>query len=97
MAIKQILTEIGNGYKIQTIDLERCLYKNINGKYDIEVSGLNDLRRKFITVYVWKRQEGIDPSVYHHTMKIVYTSKRLRNIAELKTELKEIEEHFKGV
>jgi hypothetical protein len=94
MGIEKVLKKVGNGYRIQQIDFENCLYKDL-GKYDIEVSGLNDLKQKHIKVFVWEKNGLTTDSPYQNGMNIVYKSKRLTTIEELKMELKKVESEFK--
>lgn len=57
--INKVLSMLSPDYDIQTIDCERCIYKNY-GHYDIEVSGL-DNQKKNITgyIFIWNRLNGL--------------------------------------
>ncbi|WP_196037126.1 hypothetical protein [Anaerotruncus colihominis] len=54
---QDLLKFLGPEYSIKEIDLELCIYRKINSRYDIEISGTH---RKFhpINVYVWDISNG---------------------------------------
>lgn len=45
--IKDICNQLGSDYSIQVIDLENCIYRKLNDKFDIEISGLDNRRKSF--------------------------------------------------
>ena len=54
---KDLLTFLGPEYSIREIDLEPCIYRKINDKYDIEISGTTR-RNRPLGVYVWDISKG---------------------------------------
>ncbi|WP_418563636.1 hypothetical protein [Phascolarctobacterium faecium] len=58
--LEKLVQELGTPYTITTIDNERVLYCNINQNYEIEVSGLDNMRaHPSIVVYVWQKSPKI--------------------------------------
>jgi len=57
--IKDICNQLGSDYSIQVIDLENCIYRKLNDKFDIEISGLDNRRKSFnCNVYLWSLKPG---------------------------------------
>ncbi len=54
---QELLKFLGPEYSIKTIDLESCLYRKINGHYDIEISG-TARKNHPISVFVWDISNG---------------------------------------
>jgi hypothetical protein len=54
---KELLALLGKDYSLKIIDLEPCIYRQINDRFDIEVSGTLRKRSK-IYVYVWNIEDG---------------------------------------
>lgn len=53
--IKEICLILGSDYSIKPIDGEQSIYSEINGSYDLEVSGLNNNNKNIdATIFVWK-------------------------------------------
>ena len=45
---------LGKEYGIMVIDLERCLYRDFNNGFNVEISGLDRANRKTpLTLYLW--------------------------------------------
>lgn len=45
---------LGPEYRIRTIDLERCIYRDFGNSFDVEVSGTHTAsERKTATIYLW--------------------------------------------
>jgi hypothetical protein len=45
---------LGPDYRIRTIDLERCIYRDFGNGFDVEVSGTHTTsERKTATIYLW--------------------------------------------
>ena len=60
--IKEVLSQLGDKYSIQTIDFENCIYLNLGNGYDIEVSGLDNAKKVFhAKIYVWDARKGDGP------------------------------------
>lgn len=58
--LEKLAQELGAPYTITTIDNERVLYCNINQNYEIEVSGLDNIRKHpSIVVYIWQKSPQI--------------------------------------
>ena len=58
---KELLDFLGPNYTIKTIDREPCIYRKLNSRYDIEVSGSRNGRSK-MRVYVWDISAGEGPA-----------------------------------
>lgn len=57
--IKDIRNQLGSDYSIRVIDLENCIYRKLNDKFDIEISGLDNRRKSFnCNVYLWSLKPG---------------------------------------
>ncbi len=77
--LKDICAELGKKYSIKMIDLEQIIYRKFNDNYDMEISGLNNNRKKFkANIYVW----DID-----HKFLIVETLEGISSLDELKEKL----------
>ena len=51
---------LGPEYRIRTIDLERCIYRDFGNGFDVEISGTHTTsNRKTATVYLWYVPEKI--------------------------------------
>ena len=49
---------LGPDYRIRTIDLERCIYRDFGNGFDVEVSGTHTTsERKTATIYLWYMPE----------------------------------------
>lgn len=57
--LNRLVTELGEGYRVQTIDFEPCIVYRINDCYDIEFSGAWDGRHKNATAYLWQLKQGL--------------------------------------
>ena len=53
---KHMLRELGPAWRIQVIDLEPCVYRDL-GKHDIEVSAVHGLKGSKISIYVWDKAD----------------------------------------
>jgi hypothetical protein len=49
---QELLKFLGSEYSMKEIDLELCIYRKINSRYDIEISGTHRKNHP-ISVYVW--------------------------------------------
>ena len=58
---KELLSFLGNQYTLKIIDGELCIYRKLNDRYDIEVSGTNRKTNKYF-VYVWDISSGSEMS-----------------------------------
>jgi hypothetical protein len=57
--LKEICQSLGEPYIIKIIDIENVIYRNLNGIYDFEISGLNNQRQSFnATIYIWQLTGG---------------------------------------
>jgi len=46
--------KLGSEYRIRTIDLERCIYRDFGNGFDVEISGTHTTsERKTATIYLW--------------------------------------------
>lgn len=43
--IYELKKQLGSKYRILTIDLERCLYRDFSNGFNVEISGLNTKKR----------------------------------------------------
>lgn len=76
--LEKVLAQLGNGYSMKVIDLERVIYYKINENYDLEISGLDNKKRKLeATIYVWQ----IKPSLQIiETIENIHTVSRIADI-----------------
>ena len=52
--IHQLQKQLGAEYRIYTIDLERCLYRDFGNGFNVEISGANSRRKgQKLTLYLW--------------------------------------------
>lgn len=76
MKVKNIM---GEHWEIKTIDLEPCLYREFENGINVEVSGLNNnKKKKEVNVYIWSK-----PNMFGHTVLVynrIRTFELLRNI-----------------
>ncbi len=50
--------KLGPEYRIRTIDLERCIYRDFGNGFDVEISGMHTTsERKTATIYLWYTPE----------------------------------------
>lgn len=89
--MKTALEFIGKPYKVQTIDLEQCLYRNLHNGYDIEVSGINRPQKGYVCnfIQVWDIRNGLDLSA-----KTVEKFYGVKTLPELKILLDQISEKY---
>lgn len=80
---KYLLRELGAKWKLQVIDLELCVYRDL-GNYDIEVSCVNGMKRSKINIYVWQKIDGL--CIVERVMRVP--------IMEAVPILKEIEQRY---
>ncbi len=81
--IMDIRDQLGSEYSIKVIDLENCIYRKLNNKYDIEISGLDNRKHGFhCAVYLW----SISP-----TMSIEATYEDVSSLEQLLEILKSLE------
>ncbi len=53
-AIQELQKALGDKYSIQTIDFEKCLYRDFVNGFNVEISGCNRPRpNKTATIYLW--------------------------------------------
>lgn len=92
--INQTLAYLGDGYGVRRIDLENCVYKDLNNGYDIEISGLDDDAKPFnATIYVWKYDLlGRKKSAF----KIVETTEKVHTLLELRDILWQLEKKYRN-
>lgn len=54
LTIRQLKKQLGDDYRIFTIDFERCLYRDFGNGLNVEISGVNTRRLgKKATLYLW--------------------------------------------
>ncbi|AYO30222.1 hypothetical protein D2962_05960 [Biomaibacter acetigenes] len=57
--LKEICSKLGPDYSIKVIDAEQVIYRKINDNYELEVSGLNNSRKKMkAVIYLWQLKPG---------------------------------------
>ncbi|MBD8046786.1 MULTISPECIES: hypothetical protein [Clostridium] len=84
--IKEILKTLGDPYEIKIIDMENVIYRNLNGTYDFEVSGLDNQKKSFnATIYVWELKDRIH---------IVETISDIKSLDDLKSTLESITKKY---
>lgn len=84
--IKEICQSLGEPYQLKVIDCENVIYRDLNGFYDYEISGLDNQKKSFnATIYVWSLKDGI------HTVETISDIKSLDN---LKSTLEAITEKY---
>lgn len=84
--IKEILKSLGSPYEIKIIDLENVIYRNLNGIYDFEISGLDNSKKSFnATIYVWQLKGSIH---------VVETITDIESLADLKVTLESITDKY---
>lgn len=54
---QELLKFLGSEYSMKEIDLGLCIYRKINSRYDIEISGTHRKNHP-ISVYVWDISNG---------------------------------------
>jgi len=88
---RELLNFLGAEYSIKEIDFEPCLYRKINARYDIEISGT--LRKRHpISVYVWDIIKGEDISAV-----IVEKYHNISDWTSLKALLDELTKKYQGL
>lgn len=71
--ISDLCEQCGVGYSLKTIDLERCIYKDLGNGYDIEISCANKSRQN-AWIYIWHWEDEryrvveIKADVPHHLL-----------------------------
>ena len=78
---KELLTYLGPAYKLQIIDFENCIYRKINDRYDIEISGTYTASHP-IMICVWDISKGFNSS-----SRIIETIQDIRTKEDLKNTL----------
>lgn len=69
---------LGEQYSIKTIDNEDCIYRDIGGDFDIELSGICSRRRNAISIHVWRT---------YPITEIVESVYSIASLVELKSKL----------
>ena len=54
-----LVRELGPEWKLQMIDVEICVCRNLGNGYDIEISGVGSTRNE-VMIYVWDISEGLN-------------------------------------
>ncbi len=84
---KYVLECLGENYLDKVIDYEHCVYRKINNRYDIEISGVNtSKRKKSYSIYVWETSPGL------HVIEEIFD---VKSISSLKRNLYTIVEKYK--
>ena len=53
-SISELCKQLGSGYRILTIDLERCIYRDFGNGFNVEISGVNTKRKNHkASIYLW--------------------------------------------
>jgi len=53
-SIRELKKQLGDKYRICTIDFERCLYRDFGNGFNVEISGVNTRKRSTkATMYLW--------------------------------------------
>lgn len=53
-SIRELKKQLGKDYKICTIDLERCLYRDFGNGFNVEISSVSTRRKSSkATLYLW--------------------------------------------
>lgn len=77
--IKEICADLGQPYKIVTMDLENVIYRNLGNGYDFEVSGLDNGKSSFnAKLYIWDNRNG---------SRIIETISDIDTLPDLKSHL----------
>lgn len=86
----RLLAMLGPDYSVKEIDLEDCIYRKLNSKYDIELSGTARKGRP-ISIYVWdiSNGDGISAQIVEKIHQIKYD-------VELLTVLNSLAEKYQG-
>lgn len=87
--LQLISEELGPQYRIKYIDWEKCIYRDLENGFDIEVSGVyGSLPSKTIHVYLW-RSEGAYIQITSLPCKATAESIReaVQSLCELSEEL----------
>ena len=59
--IHQLKKQLGPEYRICTIDLERCLYRDFGNGFNVEISGVSSRKkRRKATLYLWYGDKAPD-------------------------------------
>ena len=77
--ISELGEQCGVGYTLKTIDMERCIYKDLGNGYDIEISCANKSREK-AWIYIWHWEDGryrvveVKSDIPHHLLPTMLES-----------------------
>ena len=59
--VTDVCKELGSNYEIKEIDLEDCIYRNLNNGFDFEISGTKKrLGNISCTLYIWKTEPSTE-------------------------------------
>lgn len=86
----ELMKFLGPEYELKTIDGELCIYRKINSKYDIELSGTTRKNRP-VNVYVWDISNGT--CVGARTVESIYD---IKDRETLKSTLGALVEKYSG-
>lgn len=85
--LKATLDFLGKAYALKTIDLEPCIYRNLNNGFDIEVSGVGKPGKRagcsFVTVW-WTKG----------SMQVAECIHDIKNLKQLKAILDKLVEKY---
>lgn len=85
--INEVLEALGDSYALKVIDYEWCIHRDLGSGYDIEISGLDNRRKKLnIAVYVWRIRGRLE------TVEMI---RNIRSIWQLRQVLNKIEWHYR--
>lgn len=60
--LERRVEEYGEGWSIETIDMERVAYRKLGDYYDVEVSGIYG-RSNICSVFIWETPKGLRPKI----------------------------------
>lgn len=83
--INELCGECGKDYVLKTIDCEKCIYKDLDNGYDIEVSCISN-RWKRASIYVWFKYPTGEYKVVERKHDVLHS--------DLPGTLKEIERRY---
>lgn len=86
--LTEICKSLGSDYEIKVVDLEDCIYRNLNNGFDFEISGTQRRLGKIsCSLYIW------EVSVNTQIVEIVHFVKV--SIDELRNELEKLANKYK--
>ena len=82
-SIRELKKQLGDKYRICTIDFERCLYRDFCNGFNVEISGVNTRKRSTkATMYLWYGTECGSCIIVKTVHNVERTAKAIGDIAD---------------